>query len=146
MSQRVALVSCVKSKQPSAAPARDLYTSALFRSLRGYAEANADSWYILSAEHGMLRPDQVVSPYEKTLNKMAKVDRSAWAGRVQKQLLEVLPAGAEVIMLAGSRYRDDLIPFLRRHGFTVSIPLEGLSLGRQLQRLKELAGRGYRER
>ena len=54
MGIRVALVSCVKSKQDSPAPAGDLYTSPLFRSFRRYAEANADVWYVLSAEHGLL--------------------------------------------------------------------------------------------
>ena len=44
MGIRVALVSCVKSKQDSPAPAGDLYTSPLFRSFRRYAEANADVW------------------------------------------------------------------------------------------------------
>ena len=42
MGIRVALVSCVKSKQDSPAPAGELYTSPLFRSFRRYAEANAD--------------------------------------------------------------------------------------------------------
>lgn len=143
---RVALVSCVKSKQARAAPACDLYTSQLFRYLRGYAKANADCWYILSAEHGLLRPEQVIAPYERTLNKMGKVERLAWAERVQRQLLDVLPSGAEVIVLAGERYRSDLVPFLTAHGYNVSVPLEGLPLGRQLQRLKELAGKQNAER
>jgi hypothetical protein len=136
---RVALVSCVKSKRSSPAPAADLYTSALFRGLREYAEANADAWYILSAEHGLLRPDQVIAPYERTLNTMRKADRLAWAARVQRQLLEVLPSRAEVVVLAGERYREELVPFLREHGHAVNVPLEGLSFGRQLQRLKALA-------
>jgi hypothetical protein len=137
MSHRIALVSCVKRKAPVATPARDLYTSDLFRKMRRYAEANADSWYILSAEHGLLHPDQVVDPYEKTLNKMRVADRMAWADRVQKQLFEILPAGSQVIILAGERYRENLVPFLRERGHKVSIPLEGLSFGRQLQRLRE---------
>ena len=140
---RVALVSCVKSKRASAAPASELYTSQLFRSLRGYAEANADTWYILSAEHGLLHPAQVVEPYERTLNNMRKADRLAWADRVKRQLIEVLPTEAEVILLAGERYRGDLIPFLHEHGFSVRVPLEGLSFGRQLQRLKELETTNY---
>ena len=135
---RVALVSCVKSKRSAAAPAGDLYTSALFRSLRTYAERNADRWFILSAEHGLLDPHQVIAPYEKTLNRMGKADRDAWASRVQRQLGEVLPAGAEIVMLAGERYREGLVPFLKRRGHQVTIPLEGLPFGRQLQRLGEL--------
>jgi hypothetical protein len=136
---RIALVSCVKSKQPSPAPAKDLYTSTLFRGMREYAEANADAWYILSAEHGLLGPDQVTAPYERTLNTMEKAAREEWAERVQRQLATVLPAGAEVIMLAGERYREGLVPFLERRGHRITIPLEGLPFGLQLKWLKESA-------
>jgi hypothetical protein len=41
------------------------------------------------------------------------------------------------------RYRENLTPFLRDHGFSVSIPLGGLSFGRQLQRLKQLMGKPH---
>ena len=139
MATRIALVSCVKQKRDSAAPARDLYLSQLFRGLRHYAETQADAWYILSAEHGVLRPEQVVGPYERTLNTMPKRERLAWAERVQQQLLELLPADAEVILLAGLRYREEIEPFLRKRGFPVSVPLEGLRIGEQLQRLKQAA-------
>ncbi len=139
MATRVALVSCVKKKRDSAAPACDLYLSQLFRGLRRYAETHADAWYILSAEHGVLPPDQVVEPYERTLNTMPKCERLAWAERVGQQLLELLPSDAEVILLAGLRYREEIEPFLRERGFSVSVPLEGLKIGQQLQRLKEAA-------
>ena len=139
MRTRVALVSCVKSKRAAASPARELYTSQLFRGLRAYAEAHADTWYILSAEHGVLRPEDVIAPYEKTLTTMPKRDRVAWAGRVQPQLLEILPSGAEVILLAGSRYREGIECFLRQHGFSVSTPMEGLGIGKQLQWLNRAA-------
>ena len=137
MATRVALVSCVKKKSDSAAPARDLYLSQLFRGLRLYAERHSDAWYILSAEHGVLHPAEVVEPYERTLNTMPKPDRLAWAERVQRQLLELLPANAEVILLAGLRYREEIEPFLRQRGFPVSVPLEGLAIGKQLQWLKQ---------
>lgn len=129
---RVALVSCVKSKRGAASPAGELYTSQLFRGLKAYAIAHADAWYILSAEHGVLRPDDLIAPYETTLNTMPKRDRVAWAGRVQLQL-EILPSGTEVILLAGSRYREGIEPFLRQRGFAVSIPMEGLGVGQQLR-------------
>lgn len=138
MKQRIALVSCVKSKKSVSAPAGQLYTSPLFRSLVQYAEAHADQWFILSAEHGLLHPEEVVAPYERTLNRMANAERLAWAERVQRQLLQTLPRRSEIIVLAGERYREHLIPFLEAHGFTVSIPLQGLPFGKQLQRLKEL--------
>jgi hypothetical protein len=132
---RVALVSCVKSKQNQPAPAKDLYTSPLFQNLRKYAEDNNDRWYILSAEHGLVDPDQILAPYEKTLNNARKDERLAWGRRVQGRLEAVLPPGAEVIMLAGERYRENLVPFLKSRGHKVSVPLEGMPFGKQLQYL-----------
>jgi len=140
MATRVALVSCVKTKRKSAAAAQDLYISPLFNGLRRYSELNSDFWYILSAEHGVLYPDQIVAPYERTLNAMPKCERLAWAERVQQQLLKVLPVGAQVIVLAGERYRQFVIPFLQHHGFSVDVPMKGLGFGPQLHWLKEQNG------
>jgi hypothetical protein len=132
---RVALVSCVKSKQSRPASAKDLYTSPLFKYLRRYAETHADQWFILSAEHGLVDPGQMLAPYEKTLNNARKEERLAWSRRVQEQLAAVLSPGSEVIILAGERYRENLVPFLTARGHQVSVPLEGMSFGKQLQYL-----------
>ena len=132
---RIALVSCVKSKASYAAAAKDLYTSTLFRGLRKYAETHADRWYILSAEHGLLDPETIIAPYERTLNTMGRAAREQWADNVRAQIQLAVPPDAEVIILAGERYREGLIPFLRGRGNIVTVPLEGLSFGRQLQRL-----------
>jgi hypothetical protein len=126
-----------KQKASSCGGSR-IVQSDLFQKMRRYALLHADEWYILSAEHGLLAPDQVIAPYELTLNRIGKTDRLAWAKRVQEQLLDALPSQCEVIVLAGERYRENLIPFLKEHGFVVKVPLEGLSFGRQLQKLAEL--------
>ena len=137
MTIRVALVSCVKSKRACASAAQDLYTSDLFASMRTFAQINAEEWFILSAEHGVLKPDEVVHPYERTLNRMPKLERLEWADRVQRRLLELLPPGALITVLAGMCYRENLLPFLRHRGFPVSVPMEGLRFGFQLRWLKE---------
>jgi hypothetical protein len=107
---RVALVSCVKTKRDTPHPAKDLYTSPLFLGLRRNAEAHADTWFILSTKHGLVAPDQVLPPYEQTLNKMSALEGDEWAEEVKGDLDRVLPAGAEVIVLAGERYRENHIP------------------------------------
>lgn len=135
---KVALVSCVKSKLNHPAPARDLYTSTLFREQRQLAESTADAWYILSAEHGVVEPSDVLAPYEKTLNRMRRAERDAWSTKVLAQLERQLPPRGEIIFLAGERYREGLIPVLESRGYVIEIPLEGLPFGKQLQRLKEL--------
>lgn len=137
MATRVALVSCVKSKRKFKSPARDLYTSPLFVGMRRYAERHADAWFILSAEHGVLAPDEIVTPYEKTLNRMLKAERLVWAERVRPQLLKVLLPGTKVIVLAGKRYREGIVPFLEGKGFAVEVPMQGLKLGPQISWLNE---------
>lgn len=130
---RIALVSCVKRKQALAAPARDLYVSALFRSMRRFAQSNADRWFILSAEHGLVAPETVIEPYERTLNRMAAQERRVWAARVLESLdCEVSP-GDSVVILAGARYREGIVRPLRERGINVELPLEGRRLGEQLQ-------------
>ena len=133
---RIALVSCVKQKLPHPAPARALYTSPLFHGLRNHAESNSDSWFILSAEHGLLHPGTTVAPYERTLSRMPAADRAMWASRVLEQLGKLAPAPTSILMLAGVRYRERLVPTLLARGISVDIPLAGLRLGLQLQWLK----------
>lgn len=136
---RIALVSCVKTKLPRRAPARELYTSPLFRGMRAYAESRADEWYILSAEHGLVHPRNVIEPYETTLAKMYAVDRWRWANRVCTQLDAILPRwpqAAEIVILAGTLYRSHITAWLRNRGHVITVPLEGLGIGRQLSYLK----------
>ena len=137
--QRVALVSCVGSKAASAAPAADLYRSAWFRKARVFAEAGHDRWWILSALHGVLSPDEIIAPYEKTLNRMRAAARRAWADRVLAQLDQFLPPGTTVVFLAGQRYREHLEPALVRRGHQVEVPMRGLGIGHQLQWLTRRA-------
>ena len=137
-SERIALVSCVARKRPYASRAADLYTSTLFLGMRRFAERTCDAWYILSAQYGLVRPDEVIQPYDATLLRMATNERIAWASSICASLSAVLPRGCAVVVLAGAKYREQLVPWLKRDGFGVSIPLEGLRIGEQLQRLAQM--------
>lgn len=135
----VYLVSCVSQKREQECAARDLYVSDLFRKARRYAEASGCSWFILSAEYGLVAPDQVVAPYERTLNTMGVADRRAWAERVARQLAAAVPDLARVVFLAGERYREFLTRHLAGRGVAVSVPMEGLRIGEQLSWLGQHA-------
>ena len=56
------LVSCVKSKLPRPAPAKELYTSDLFRKERAVVEAEGWPWFILSAQYGLVHPGTEIEP------------------------------------------------------------------------------------
>ena len=130
---KIALVSCVSSKLAHSAPAKDLYTSPLFVKSRRYAQENAERWYILSAEHYLLKPETIVEPYEKTLNKMPKAERAQWAEVVFHQLECLTAPSDEIIFLAGERYREDLEGLLSKRGNLIVVPMRGLPIGKQLQ-------------
>lgn len=91
MVARIALVSCVKTKAERACQAEDLYTSAWFTKARSLIERSGLKWFILSAEHGLVDPKTVITPYEKALNRMGVAERKAWGERVIAQLATSLP-------------------------------------------------------
>jgi hypothetical protein len=134
--ETVYLVSCVAKKQDHACKAADLYVSQWFRKARAYVEATRCPWFILSAEYGLLKPSCVVEPYNKTLNRMTRPERQDWAKRVIAQMEADLPSAECIVVLAGARYREFLLDYLRSRVRTVEVPMQGLPIGKQLQFLK----------
>lgn len=126
------LVSCVAGKQSHAVPAKDLYLSEWFQRARSYVERAGKPWFILSAQHVLLDPNIIVEPYEQTLNTMDVRSRREWAQRTQAQMETLLPAASRCVVLAGTRYREFLMPYLMSR-FETSVPMQGLAIGKQLQ-------------
>lgn len=136
MARSIVLVACVKKKNSTAMPAQDLYCSVWFQKASAYAVRVADEWYILSAEYGLVPPDTVIEPYDRTLKEMAAPARRAWARQVLDDLAGLLRPGDRVVVLAGKRYRENLVEPMREMGCSVEIPMEGLRQGEQKSWLK----------
>ncbi|WP_222611977.1 DUF6884 domain-containing protein [Knoellia locipacati] len=128
------LVGCVKSKLGHGAPAKDLYTSDYFLKMRKYAEGAGRPWFILSAEHGLVRPDQWVEPYERYLPDFSRAERAMWGERVAQQLEEAAGSLADVVfdVHAGAAYVEAVRGAVVPRGAHVREPLAGLSFGRRL--------------
>lgn len=128
------LVACVKSKRATPAPARDLYTSALFLKERAYAEALGVPWFILSAEHGLVTPDEVLEPYERYLPTTPANYRLEWGMRVANRLSALVGSikGSVVEVHAGRVYLDAVRSRLEALGAVVTDPLHGLRFGHRL--------------
>ena len=139
---RVALIGCGKTKRPGRHPARELYTGPLFTAALAHAERTADEVFILSALHGLLPLRTEVDSYDRTLAKASKRERDAWAMRVGIELRRRMAGRKfEVQIYAGRMYVDPLWTHLRlfHHDLVISTPLEGLSIGYQLQWLRAAA-------
>jgi hypothetical protein len=132
MHRRCYLVSCVGSKLADRAAAKDLYISDWFKKARRYVERSASPWFILSAEHGLVSPESVIAPYEKTLNTMGVAERRTWAVDVSRQMETEMPQSDTIVVFAGARYREFLMCYLGSLARRVSVPMEGLAIGKQL--------------
>ncbi len=129
---RLFLVSCVKTKGAVPASAMDFYTSNWFRKARTCVEKTGCPWRILSAQYGLVHPEEEIRPYEKTLNTMRVKERRAWAEHVLAGLGPCLDGVDTVVFFAGQRYREFLEPELRERGLAVQVPMRGLGQGQQL--------------
>ena len=89
---------------------------------------------MLSAEHGLVAPDEVLAPYDLRLSKTSRDYRRAWGARVVERLGEVVGplSGKTVEVHAGSAYTDSIRDLLIREGATVVEPLAGLRMGARL--------------
>lgn len=112
-----------------------MYTNDLFRKMFLYAEKlHPKMIFILSAKYGLLKPDDVIEPYEKTLKNMRADEKRAWTEAVITRLRQEADLQKErFIFLAGAPYREGILPYIVHH----EVPMEGLSFGRQLRWLAE---------
>lgn len=151
---RIVLVGCGKQKQASGTwPARDLYTSTLFKKARAWAEAVGDRWFIVSGKYGLLAPDSPVAVYD---SRILRPDQE-WASRVAWSLLtwgvpwHIGDPPHEVVILAGAAYAKPLTTSLRQGGrpcaaalpCRVTLPLRGMGIGDRLHYLSCIPDRPH---
>lgn len=137
MTRVISIVQCVSKKRKTPQPARNLYTSQLFENAAMYAEKISDEWFIISAKYGLVRPSDVLEPYDLTLKNMSAFERRQWAKSVFSDLKPCLQATDTVVILAGVIYRKDLLKMIEGLGCKVEVPMKGLRIGEQVSWLKK---------
>jgi len=134
--KKIVLIACVKTKRKTPSKAIDLYISPLFTKSREYAQLlNPNHIYILSAKYGLISSEEIIEPYELTLNNMSTPEIKDWSNRVLNRLSSVTDLDNDnFTILAGQNYRKYLLPYISHY----NLPLEGLAFGFQLQQLNKL--------
>jgi uncharacterized HhH-GPD family protein len=127
-------VGCGRAKRDVPAPASDLYTSRGFRLRAAYAEQESDQWFVLSAEYGLVRPDEWISPYDLNLADTSREYRGAWGQWVAARLVRLLGPlrGIRIQVVAPADYAAPIRSQLEQLGAEVVEPLRGLRQGEQL--------------
>ena len=105
------------------APAREVYRADRFQAARLRAQARGATWFVLSAEHGLLEPGEWVSPDSRDLADLAPVYRGVWAQWVLVRLesLDGPVAGRRVHLVAPQAYVGPLAAVLQDAGAEVTV-------------------------
>ena len=108
-----------------------MYVSDLFRKSYRYAnQLKPRKIYILSAKYGLLELEDVIEPYELTLNTMTDTQQKIWAYKVWRQCKQKgIDFSERTIFLCGNNYRKYLI----RKFHNAEAPLKNMGIGKQLQ-------------
>jgi hypothetical protein len=96
-------------------------------------------WAILSAQHGVVEPDEVIAPYDTPISarqpfggpRLSPKEFDTWLyAHVQAWRSQYVPA--RLVVLAGRAYWQCLV----ERGLEVCTPLDGLGIGERLRWLK----------
>ena len=127
------LISCSKSKLATKARAREFYTGSLFQKAVGWAERHQKPWFIVSALHGLVTPDQELQPYDFILKQLRSREREAWGQRAISELDKYASSGSHAILIMPELYRRHIQSALRQRGITYENPVEGMKIGQQMR-------------
>ena len=128
------LISCSKTKLSTPAIARELYTGQLFKKAVAWAERHQYRWFIVSALHGLVTPDQELDPYNFTIKDWRKRERESWAHQaIAGQLTRYASPGSHALLILPQSYRLCIQEELNRAAFTYENPVAGLAIGQQMQ-------------
>ena len=132
----IVFISCTKKKNTVPCTAKEMYSaSTWFRKAYQYAESlNPSAIYILSAKYGLLTPNDMISPYEKTLLAEKDIELRRWAVMVMKQIKEHgIDLSEKAIFLCGKNYRK----YIQRLFPNQLAPCAHMGIGEQLKYFSE---------
>lgn len=128
----------------SSAPAAEMYSSDWFKMAKAYVEPKGP-WLILSAKYGVLKPTDVIEPYQEMLRGKDRAERETWGVTAAARVLQVVKPGDTVVILAGEPYREFLLAPLEAAGLTIDVPMFKLAYGNQMLWLtRQLKAEGIR--
>lgn len=135
MATTIALVAASRRQRGTICRATEQYDrSPVFRRARDFCERTYGEWYILSARHYVLLPQQVIGPDDTSVHILDADGRFVWAKHVTRILIARQERSAEPIrfaLYASQRYAD----LLRRAAptLTFELPLSRLGLVERLR-------------
>lgn len=116
-----------------------MYTSERFILAKEAAEKLATSWFVLSAKHGLLLPNDTIERYDVNLVTLDEGQKNAWAHQVRDSVADSVASCDRVTFLCSDIYTERVLGN-SSPGFVVRTPLRGKSKNQQIEYLKGLLG------
>lgn len=127
-------IACTKTKAEQCCAAKEMYKGALFISAYKYAESLNGKIWILSAKYGLLHPNDIIAPYNKTLVGASEIECKRWAYNVYLQMVrEKIDFKEDAVFLCGKNYYKYLITKFKKG----SAPMAHMRIGQQQKFLKK---------
>ena len=122
----IIIISCGKRKLEGRAKAKDIYIGSLFHQKLEYVKTLYPNheFYIISAKHGLIHQDVVISSYDRVLPSSSE-EFKEWTDLVNNQL-QIFDSKEEVLFLGGTRYYVPVDEYFTGKKYA---PLIGKSLG-----------------
>jgi hypothetical protein len=134
MTRAIGLVAASKRRRGGITRAREQFDlSPVFRRARDFCDRAYSEWYILSTDHLLVPPQQVIGAREAALHMLSASERATWAEGVAAQLRLRAERSAEpltFVLYASSWYAE----LLQRAApdLTIQTPLSGMSFVERL--------------
>lgn len=133
---KIAIISCGKNKAKIKAKARDLYLGSSFKMGLSFALKHFDdkNIYILSAKHGLLKLDQEIEPYEKSLIKAGESEKKLFALKIIDQIKTTFDRDDEIYFFVSYEYIKYVLTHIEQKFL---LPLKNKRQGFQRKYFKE---------
>jgi hypothetical protein len=118
---KIGLISCTREKKPFPCSARSLYSESVeFRACLEFAETHYDSVFIVSVKHGLVRLDELLNPYDLSLEELSEGARNLWAEEIAKSIgAEGITVYDTIYIHACALYIEHLYQVLEKRGLKV---------------------------
>ena len=103
---KYALIACSKSKHnlKKVNPELLYSKSTLNRLSTDYCKKNNIDYYYISAKFNLLDKKDIIDYYDTTLNNFRKQDIIEWSRKTFKEIINTIPKGSDIYILAGEIY------------------------------------------
>ena len=120
------LVGCSAEKLSGKHRAEELYVSERFKAARMLVRAVDAKWEILSGKYGLLKPTELVTSYDQSLEKAPASEQAEWSAKVATALRKRHPKICSFVILADAAYYEGWLPEILALGYEIHVPCRNL--------------------